>query len=73
MPSPHVYVALLGEGTDVWRPVSARDLGGGMFEILGIVPAGETWQFPPGAKVRCVAHRFSDGKEGVRAVAQLSS
>ena len=65
MDSPsQIFIALLDEGTDVWRPVSANALGGGEFEVLGKVPAGETWQFPPGAKVRCKRKVFSDGAVG---------
>jgi hypothetical protein len=62
-----IYVALLDEGTDAWRPVQARDLGNGEFEILGIVPPGERWQFPPGSRVRCVNAHFADGKSALRA------
>jgi hypothetical protein len=57
----HVFVALLEEGTDVWRPVQARPLGSGEFELLGIVPTGETWQFPPGTLVKCKAKSLADG------------
>jgi len=31
--SQEIYVALLDEGVEVWRPVQARALGGGIFEI----------------------------------------
>jgi len=44
---------LLNEGTDCWRPVNAKEGDGGVFEILGIMPAGEEWQFAPGKLVRC--------------------
>src|SRR3989441_8917253 len=49
-----IYVALLGEGVDVWRPVQARPLGGGQFRIVGVDSdvSDETWQFPSGAIVR---------------------
>ena len=60
-----VFVALLNEGTKAWRPVQARPLGGGAFEILGIVPNHETWQFSPGTKVRCREQLFSDGAKGL--------
>jgi hypothetical protein len=45
-----IYVYLLEEGVDVWRPVQARALGGDEFEILGPVPEDEVWEFPPGAR-----------------------
>jgi len=52
-----VYVRLLGEGTDAWRPAV------GMFtyddeSICELCDEGydeelEQWEFPPGSKVRC--------------------
>ena len=70
--SQEIYVALLDEGVDVWRPVQARALGGGEFEILGIVPAGELWEFPPGTRVRCREHDFADGVAGLLAYAKVA-
>jgi hypothetical protein len=67
-----IYVAILNEGVDVWRPVQARPLAGNEFEILGPVPADETWEFPPGAVVRCKTHRFDDGVVGLRAYEQVA-
>ena len=60
-----VFVALLDEGTEVWRPVQARPLGGDRYELLGIVPAGERWQFTPGQRVRCREKTFSGGSKGL--------
>ena len=60
-----IYVALVDEAVDVWRPIQARDLGNGEFEVMGIVPAGERWEFPPGTRVRCREHRFADGATGL--------
>ena len=60
-----IYVVLLNEGTEVWRPVQARPLGGDIFEIMGIVPAEESWQFSPGTKVRCQMKTSSDGSTGL--------
>ena len=53
-----VYMPLLDEGTDVWRPVEASRLDEGVYIILGVVPEGERWAFPPGSKVRCQPRRF---------------
>jgi hypothetical protein len=55
-----VYVFLLDQGTEVWRPVSAR-CDGDVFIILGPMPEGERWQFPPGSRVYCAPKDFSDG------------
>jgi len=67
MSALQVYVQLVGEAVDCWRPVQHRDMGEGIVEILGIVPAGEEWQFVPGSKVRCRKRRFAYGKEGLMA------
>jgi hypothetical protein len=45
-----VYVRLLDEGTEVWRPTRAAPLPDGTFEIAepeGYDPELETWEFPP--------------------------
>jgi hypothetical protein len=58
---PTVYVALHGEGTEVWRPVPARHLQDSTYELLGIVPSQESWQFVPGQAVECDERGFGDG------------
>ena len=68
-----VYVRLLDEGTDVWRPVRATPLADGTFRLLepdGYDPNAETWEFPRSTKVRCVTRKFTDGDEGLVAVAR---
>jgi hypothetical protein len=57
-----IYVALLGEGVDVWRPVDAIRVGEDLFRIIG-TPADETeaWQFPAGSLVRCAFREFQGG------------
>jgi hypothetical protein len=60
-----IYVALLNDGIDAWRPVSAKVLSEHQFEILGIVPPDEEWQFTPGTHVRCKETVFADGKTGL--------
>lgn len=59
---PTVYVALLNEGTDVWRPVSARRVADLRYELLGIVPSQEKWQFLPGQTVECELRALSGGE-----------
>ncbi|MBL8549886.1 MAG: hypothetical protein JNJ73_07855 [Hyphomonadaceae bacterium] len=47
-----IHVRLLDEGVDVWRPVRARALGDGAYELAGDpAPPDESWEFAPGAKV----------------------
>jgi len=60
-----VHVALLGEGTPVWRPVQTRHVHGAVFEILGSVPDGEAWEFQPGQFVECEEQVFSSGSLGL--------
>jgi hypothetical protein len=69
-----VYVRLLEEGTDVWRPVHATALSDGTFRLLepdGYDPNTERWEFPPSTKVRCIAKKFTDSSEGLVAVARV--
>lgn len=65
-----IYVALLNEGVDVWRPVQARPLGHGLFRIVGVDAdvSDECWQFPAGAVVRCEDRVFSEGEVRLTAV-----
>jgi hypothetical protein len=68
-----IYVKLLDEETDTWRPVEAEAVGEGSFRIVGPAePRHEDWQFKPGEIVRCEVERRS-GKECLVAVARLSS
>jgi hypothetical protein len=47
-----IYVRLLDEGVDVWRPVRAEPLGGNLYRLAATpVPDTETWEFSPGAVV----------------------
>jgi hypothetical protein len=68
-----IFVNLLDEGVDVWRPVQARPLDRGHFRIIGIDEdtSDETWQFPAGAIVKCVSKQFADGTIGMAAVEQV--
>lgn len=56
-----IYVALLGEGTDCWRPVPAVRLSSGVYRIVSTKPEGEIWQFQPGDVVRCKEQQFCEG------------
>ena len=69
-----IFVALLDEGTDVWRPVQARPLDGGLYRIVGVEAdvSDERWQFPPGAIVRAEERQFDGGTTGLAAVEQVT-
>lgn len=70
-----IYVALLDEGVDVWRPVQGEVLGNGLFRIVteNADANTETWQFNAGEIVWCVEKEFSDGESGFVAVAAHGS
>lgn len=48
-----IYVQLLGVHPPLWRVAAARQLDDSVFELLGPIPDGETWQFQPGQLVEC--------------------
>jgi hypothetical protein len=59
-----IFVSLLDEGLDVWRPAPARQLDTDTFLILkpdDYDASVEHWQFPPGAVVECEATRTATG------------
>lgn len=57
-----VYVYLLDEGSDVWRPVAAEHVRDDVYRLVGKPPDDtETWQFQTGQSVRCKQRLLSDG------------
>lgn len=59
-----IYVALLDEGVDVWRPIEAQHLSGNTYLIVEqhYDRELESWQFEPGDTVVCEVVEASDGK-----------
>jgi len=59
-----IYIALLDEGVDVWRPVQAERLSGNTYRILNqpYDRNTESWQFEPGDLVLCEMVESSDGR-----------
>lgn len=60
-----IYIQLLDEGTDVWRPTQALDVGNGSFRVLPTPdydPEDEIWEFLPGSLVRLGKKRISVGE-----------
>lgn len=46
------------------RPTLAREVAGGLYEVLPTVdydPADEEWELPPGARVRIEKRKAKDG------------
>ena len=68
-----VYVPLVDEGVDVWRPVAAEPVGPMLFRLTGPVPDGEAWAFEPGAVVRCYERTFADGSRGPAAFERVET
>jgi hypothetical protein len=57
-----VYVELVDEGVDMWRPVEAIPEGDDTFRLPNQAPDGEEWRFPPGSIVRCELRAFAHGE-----------
>jgi len=59
-----IYVALLHEGVDVWRPVQAERVSDSTYRILNqhYDRSIESWQFEPGDVVLCEMVESSDGR-----------
>ena len=62
-----IYVALLDEATDVWRPVDAEHLGDDLYRIesANADPEDEHWEFQQGEVVRCRPTVLSDGAQSL--------
>jgi hypothetical protein len=57
-----IYVALTDEAVDVSRPVEAVSEGGSIYRIADApAPPSETWEFPPGSRVRCEQLHLGEG------------
>jgi hypothetical protein len=70
-----VYVELLGETVDVWRPVQAEHVGGDLYRLTGEQPDDEAWPFAVGEVVKCKTRQLSDdgGRRGPVLVAYEKS
>lgn len=58
-----IYVYLLEEGTDVWRPVQAVHVRGDVYRIISpnLDHEDEKWQFASGELVRCEERVSTNG------------
>ncbi len=70
-----IYIALLNEGTAVYRPTLANRIKDNIFEVLptpNYDPDDEEWEFPPGSLVKCEERQFSTpGHKGLAAVEEF--
>lgn len=57
------YVRLLGEGTDVFRPINLKRIGEGLYEIISKnKDEDEIWEFNPGTHVTLEDCKLVDGE-----------
>ncbi|KAA2236287.1 hypothetical protein [Salinarimonas soli] len=57
-----LYVFLVGEGVDVWRPVDAVPLGDGRYRLPDNPdPQDEQWEFAGGSTVMAERRELADG------------
>lgn len=58
-----VFVKLLGEDVDVWRPVAAVHIANDTYELVDqpYDRETETWQFEPGELIVCKPIEVSEG------------
>ena len=67
-PTVQIYVTLMDEPVDTYRPVDATSLGGDLYRIESEkTDPWEVWEFQTGAVVLCRHTRFSEG-EGLLAM-----
>jgi len=65
-----IYIQLLGEGTLVYRPVPAIEVGENIYQLKGeeiFDPEDEEWEFLPGTKVS-VEQRELEGEKVLVAI-----
>ena len=69
----NIYVLLVNEPTEIWRPVEGVARGEHVYQIVSenSDPEGQTWQFVTGDTVRCELHTFMDGAKGWVAVEKV--
>lgn len=59
-----IFVKLLDEGVDAWRPILAERVAGDVYRIVDQeLPAGEKLEFQPGTEVVCKPTMLSEGVE----------
>jgi hypothetical protein len=65
-----IYVRLLEEGTDVWRPVHAERQSENTYRIssANADPENETWEFRAGEVVICEEKVFEENQRSLVAI-----
>ncbi len=58
-----IYIPLLNENINVWRPVLAKEVSSNVFEIVSVNNhSDEEWQFNHGERVKCTYQELNEGK-----------
>lgn len=57
-----IYLPLLNEGTEVWRPVEAEPVGENLYRIVQPQPDDEEWPVVSGDIVKCETRNFASGE-----------
>jgi len=70
MQTKTIYVPLLNEGTDVWRPVTAEPIVRAIYRIVSEPPDpdNEKWVYRTGQEVAVEERVFVEGERGLVAV-----
>jgi len=69
-----IYVELVNEDVETWRPVTATREESGVYRLDDLHEEGEVWAFPPGSRVRCEIRELSGGSVEVAcALAECAS
>lgn len=60
-----VYIKLLNEKSEVWVPVECVPQDDAIFLIPNDtkMPASETWQFQPGARIQCGVRELTSNRK----------
>lgn len=58
-----IYMPLLGEGIDVYRPVEAMKIDDLGYMVTEPMPPEEEWAFPPGHILTCEERELADGRK----------
>jgi hypothetical protein len=59
-----IYMPLLEEAVECWRPIEAERVGPDSYLVIGTVPPDEVWAFQPGEVVLCRKQVLEDGHQG---------
>ncbi|QLC21236.1 hypothetical protein HFP51_02960 [Parasphingopyxis sp. CP4] len=67
-----IFMPLLNEGTDVWRPVEATLVDANSYRVEGTPSDGEEWAYGSGTIVLCEWNTLSSGERGLVIISRVS-